>query len=346
MPSSSSSLPAPASHQNHVTISALHSGALTLPSHRFITPTSPSARRTVPSLSFLIQHPAPDTAADDDNPPPTRLLFDLGLRKPLSAYPSPIRKLIETRHPTSSDHDVVQSLARGRLSPDDVDWVILSHVHWDHIGTPSLFSKSTFVVGAGSIRLLQEGSDQASRGGHEHFEADLLPKDRVVQLPAAPTLDSPITTNGATHHRTSREEEEGANRSSASPQGFRWRPLAHFPRAIDFFQDGSLYIIDAPGHLPGHLNILARIGREKWIYLAGDACHDRRILTGEVAIATWEDAEGKVCCVHRDVSEAKETLERIRVVGRTDEEVEVVLAHDVDWAEAKDNEARFWPGVL
>ena len=55
-----------------------------------------------------------------------------------------------------------------------MDWVTLSHVHWDHIGTPSLFTRSKFVIGAGSMRLLQDGANQKSRGGHAHFETDLL----------------------------------------------------------------------------------------------------------------------------------------------------------------------------
>lgn len=339
MSSSPSSFPAPTPQQNYVTISALHSGTLTLPSHLFITPTSPSARRTVPSLSFLIQHHTSCTPTEN-RPPPTRLLFDLGLRSPLSQYPPPIRKHIETRNPISSDHDVVQSLTQGCLQPDDVDWVILSHVHWDHIGTPSLFPKSNFVVGAGSLDLLRGCADQSS-GGHAHFEADLLPEGRVVELPRTATLDPPTKTSGTTNGMKRKRNGLVAELRSA-----RWQHLAHFPHTIDFFSDGSLYLIDAPGHLQGHTNILARTGPKKWVYLAGDACHDRRILTREVGIATWENAEGKVCCIHSDVEETEKTLERIRMLSGTSEEVEVILAHDVDWAEDKANQARFWPGTL
>lgn len=216
----------------------------------------------------------------------------------------------------------------------------MSHVHWDHIGTPSQFTKSNFVVGAGSLELLRGCGDQSS-GGHAHFEADLLPHGRVVELPPTTTLDSAVTTNGARNGI-----EMKGNGSMANLQSVSWQPLAHFPHAIDFFRDGSLYLIDAPGHLRGHTNILARTGPQKWVYLAGDACHDRRILTGEVGIATWENEEGKVCCIHSDVEETEKTIERIRMVMNAKEEVEVILAHDVDWAEDEGNEARFWPGNL
>lgn len=240
---------------------------------------------------------------------------------------------------------MVQSLAQGGLRPDDVDWVILSHVHWDHIGTPSLFTRSNFVVGAGSLQLLQGYGDKSS-GGHAHFEADLLPDGRALELPPTAALRSPATANGAMNGATDGTRER-QNESTAHLRTAVWQPLAHFPHAIDFFHDGSLYLIDAPGHLEGHTNILARTGPSKWVYLAGDACHDRRILTGEVGIAMWENAEGKACCIHSDVEGTKRTLERIRMLGDAcEEEVEVILAHDVDWAEDEANEARFWPGVL
>ena len=164
-----------------------------------------------------------------------------------------------------------------------------------------------------------------------------------MELPPTDPLDPPTTAHEITNGTTRKEEDVNL---IAHLRKARWLPLAHFPHAIDFFQDGSLYLIDAPGHLKGHTNILARIGKGKWVYLAGDACHDRRILKREVGIATWVDGNGKVCCIHGDVVETEKTLERIRLLGGGDEEVEVVLAHDVDWVVDERNEKRFWPGFL
>ncbi len=42
-------------------------------------------------------------------------------------------------------------------------------------------------------------------------------------------------------------------------------------RAIDWFDDGSLYLIEAPGHAPEHLMALARTSADKFVLLAGDA---------------------------------------------------------------------------
>lgn len=105
-----------------VTLHALSSGHFTLPSHQFISPCSLSERKTVPSLSFLIQHTNSRTGKH------TRILFDLGLRGDLERYPAPIRAHIENRRPIEARPDVVESLARGGLEPRDIDYVIFSHV--------------------------------------------------------------------------------------------------------------------------------------------------------------------------------------------------------------------------
>lgn len=45
-----------------------------------------------------------------------------------------------------------------------------------------------------------------------------------------------------------------------------------FP-ATDFYGDGSLYILDTPGHWPGHVCALARTTPDTFVFLGGDMCH-------------------------------------------------------------------------
>ena len=108
---------------------------------------------------------------------------------------------------------------------------------------------------------------------------------------------------------------------------------------LDLFQDGSLYVVDAPGHLPGHINLLARTATG-WVYLAGDACHDRRIIRKEKEIGEWYDSHGYRCCIHTDRTKAEETLERIRDLEENG--VEVIFAHDVEWENDASNRRRFF----
>lgn len=74
--------------------------------------------------------------------------------------------------------------------------------------------------------------------------------------------------------------------------------------------------------------------------MAGDACHDRRLLTGEKAIGEWNDAEGHICCMHVDRQQAEETIERLRALEK--EGVEIIFAHDVEWESDPVNQTRFF----
>lgn len=114
--------PSPPADEAIVTVHALSAGHLTLPEKFFVYPPNLTARRTVPSLAFLIQHEDPVSARK------TRLLFDLGLRRDVKRYPSPLQRHVETRQPLTTEPDVVKSLAKGGLTPNDIDYVIYSHV--------------------------------------------------------------------------------------------------------------------------------------------------------------------------------------------------------------------------
>ena len=105
-----------------VSVHALSGGHFTLPEYQFVHPVSQDARKTVPSLAFLIQH------CDKITGKQTRIVFDLGLRRDVRRYAAPIQKHVETRQPMTTEPDVTKSLASGGLRPSDIDYVIYSHV--------------------------------------------------------------------------------------------------------------------------------------------------------------------------------------------------------------------------
>lgn len=200
-------------------------------------------------------------------------------------------------------------------------------MHWDHVGEPRDFDKSTFVVGNGALDLLN-GSPTSLRGSHSFFESDLLPQSRTIELQNPYEPESP--------------RDEAAEPSKAAGPNFNqaWTSYLHLPRVLDIFNDGSVLIVDAPGHLPGHINILAKTGPMSSVYLAGDACHDRRIMRKERAIGEWHDAEGHICCIHGDKKLAEQTIDRIRKLE--EQGVEVIFAHDIEWEENPKNQKRFF----
>ncbi|KAJ5631987.1 hypothetical protein N7490_008326 [Penicillium lividum] len=287
------SLPAPFPGQTYVTVSPINGGHITLPERTFVSP-SGDAVVTVPSLSFLITHPGTGSERK-----PRYLVFDLGLRAKLKDYMEEQQAHLESRRPYVLGPGVAQSLQRAGINPGDIDTVILSHIHYDHHGDPADFLNAQFFVGAGSLDLLEKGI--GIEASHQYFDPDLFRNNPYVR-----EFPSPGTTI--------------------------WKALGPFEATLDFLEDGSVFVVDAPGHLPGHINLLCRVGPDNWIYLGGDSCHDPRLLTEERQIATWKDVHGNTGCIHVDKTRAKKTLSRIRRLEEIEgHKVEVVMAHDVEW---------------
>lgn len=191
-----------------------------------------------------------------------------------------------------------------------------------------MFGKSTFVTGPGTSSLL-DGSNFALRGGHSFFEIDLLRESQAIEI-----LKDGKFRNMNTMKEDISFDDDIPNFSQS------WEPRGSLPRTMDIFQDGSVLLVDAPGHLPGHMNILARTGQDKYVYLAGDACHDRRIMTREKEIGEWHDEHGHICCIHANRKEAERTIERIKQLEL--DGVEVIFAHDVEWEQNPENQKRFF----
>jgi glyoxylase-like metal-dependent hydrolase (beta-lactamase superfamily II) len=122
--------------------------------------------------------------------------------------------------------------------------------------------------------------------------------------------------------------------------------LPPLPRTLDHFGDGSMYLVDAPGHLPGHMNLLVRTSSDGgWLYLSGDAAHDWRLIRGEGEIAMYPAADGTLTCIHRSKGDAEATIRRIAEVIKIPR-MRVIMAHDGEWYHNPDNKKSFLPGTI
>lgn len=289
--------------KGQVRVSALRGGTFTLPKRLFVSGATNDEFARVPSLSFLI------TEDRDTNGRHKRTLFDLGLRRDTSTYTPQIQNHLRNRLPLETTPDVLQSLVDGGLKASDIDEIILSHVHWDHIGTPTDFPQAKFLVGAGSLSLLETGLN--GHMSHSNFQHDLF---------------------------------QGLEAFELSDPG-NWNLIGDL-KMLNLSEGGCMYAVDSPGHLTGHIALLARTGHHKWVLLIGDACHDKRLLTGEQSIAEWTDVEGRTCCIHMDKKKATETLEIFTRWKKASEKsgigLDIVFAHDVEWAES--HPEAFLPG--
>ncbi|KAK4210092.1 hypothetical protein QBC37DRAFT_442933 [Rhypophila decipiens] len=211
------------------------------------------------SLSFLIEHASG-----------RKLVFDLGIRKDPENLAPKISSYLPSTGYTIKSHNVVDILEDGGIRGEDVEAVIWSHWHWDHIGDPSSFPPSTdLVVGPG-------------------FKDAMLPG-----APANP--DSPIQESDYAN-RTLREITFPSN----SPQVSK---IGSFP-AFDYFGDGSFYLLDSPGHAIGHLCGLARTtpgdsSTSTFILMGGDICHYAGIFRPSEYLPMPDKITPHPCCSHQ-----------------------------------------------
>lgn len=137
--------------------------------------------------------------------------------------------------------DVVDQLKQIAIDLASIEAIVLSHWHFDHIGDPSLFPPSTkLVVGPGFENLCIPG------------------------YPINPS--SPIPETAFLNRRV---EEISFSASPLKIGSFN---------AVDYFGDGSFYLLQTPGHAVGHISALARVhideqGDSSFVLLAGDVCH-------------------------------------------------------------------------
>lgn len=160
-------------------VSILDAGYLTLPLRIVLDPLpqptennlSPDLKPLIPSFAFLLRH--------SHSPTRTPTLFDLSISPhchgpydpngPLS--PSAL-EWVKVFSPIATPATVPEILTKGGVQPKDIEHVMISHLHWDHIGDPRWFECADFIVGAGAKELLDTGYPHEPESG---FKANLFP---------------------------------------------------------------------------------------------------------------------------------------------------------------------------
>ncbi|KAJ7275095.1 beta-lactamase-like protein [Mycena rebaudengoi] len=166
-----------------------------------------------------------------------RIMFDLGVRKDLENLAPRLAAVFKSGIAAMPvDKDIVEQLTAGDISLETIETVIWSHSHFDHIGDMSKFPPTTTLVfGQGTERL---------------------ERDPYTVNPKSTLLESDMAGR--------RLMEVDFDKSDFIIGGMK---------AHDFFGDGSFYLLDAPGHAPGHMCALARVTPTDFVLLGADTCH-------------------------------------------------------------------------
>ncbi|GJE97374.1 MBL fold metallo-hydrolase [Phanerochaete sordida] len=285
-------LPPDADSQAYVTVHALLVGGLWLPYNEVF--------QDCINEPHTVGSEIPCFAFLITHPKYGRSLFDLGMRKHAKGWPPGVDAAVEAfdvaRH---CEEDVVDALRKGGVDPAEITKVIYSHLHWDHVGDPLPFKNASIVVGSDAKTLLENAYPKN-------------PKSRIMELPAHMPADYI---------------------DFANPQQYaRVAPWGPYERAVDVYSDGSFYLIDSPGHMPGHLSATARVAPDTFIFLAGDTCHNRLCFAPGERLVSEEN--------HADIETARATVRRLVRLDTEYPNIVTIIAHDAALKEV----LPFFPG--
>ncbi len=172
-----------------------------------------------------------------------------------------------------------QLRARG-VDPADLRLIVMTHLHFDHASALAEFPGATVLVSQGEWRAARARGPALH--GYSTAQLDPALEYRTLDLHAPP----------------------------AQPHG-------PFARALDLFGDGSLMLLDTPGHSAGHLAVLLRL-REREALIAGDSIY---------TIATLR--EGKRPWRLENSKDFEDSVRALQAYDREHPDALIIPGHDI-----------------
>lgn len=180
----------------------------------------------IPVGFFVIQHPQGN------------VLYDTGNNDKIITDPSYWGKWIDGLKPVRTpDVAIDVQLQKIGLAPDDIKYVVISHMHLDHAGNIAKFPNSTIVMQRDEIAY--------GMWPDEPFTGPFIPADAAV-------LRAPV--------------------GSDKPNAF---DMLILEGDLDLFRDGSVIVKRARGHTKGHQMMVVRLPNTGTTVLTGDNVYFR-----------------------------------------------------------------------
>lgn len=166
------------------------------------------------------------------------IVFDLGIRHDWWNYSPFLQQRFKNGgYSISVEKSVRTILEHHGVDASRIEAVVWSHHHFDHTGAPEEFDSTTaLIVGPGF---------------------------KEAMLPGYPSNPQSTILEANYAGRELIELDFSGNLKIGKM------------KAIDYFEDGSFYFLDSPGHAVGHLCVLARVTSDppSFILMGGDAVH-------------------------------------------------------------------------
>lgn len=184
-----------------------------------------------PSHTGILRHPDAGVILFDTG-------YDPAFLKATQPFPELLYRWVT---PVTLGDNIIDALAARGLKPDDVQGIVLSHFHGDHVAGLHHFPNARiFCSQAGLMQLRKQGRFALTRQG---MLAGLVPQNIEKRARFFESLPP-----------------------AALPSAF-----SPFTNAVDLLGDGALLAVELPGHCPGHWGLAMRDTHDRYIFLLADA---------------------------------------------------------------------------
>lgn len=201
------------------------------------------ADSTLPVQAFAVHHPE------------GICLFDTGQSVAAAPLPGLHPFLRLARFELGEEDHAARS-----VDPRAVRWLVLSHLHTDHVGGAAAFPEAEIVVSRGEWERAAGLRGRLRGYVPHHWPAGVEP--RLVD-PGPP-------------------------------------PVGPFAASYDVVGDGTLLVVPLPGHTPHHVGLLARGGGRAWLLAGDAAHTAAELAAARPELASWCEENGVVILTTHD----------------------------------------------
>ncbi len=182
---------------------------------------------------------------------------------------------------------LVHQLPRLGFKPSDIKHVIISHLHWDHAGGMRDFPDAHFYVG-------RKEWDFASG-----LSGGLLFKNAFIK-----------------------EQFCGAGLNIELIETNPHKPFKNFPASHDLFGDGSMLLVDLPGHSPGLMGLHLRMPSGRRFFFSADTFYFPEGLEQRIPKSKL------MALLVSEGPEAGSSIEQVYRLMSSEPDLEIVGSHD------------------